>query len=45
MDAYQDKKFKVEYLQHQQSFISEMKSMSSELKKCDISKRFDKLML
>lgn len=42
MDAYQDKKFKVEYLQAQENFLQEMRQLSQTLKESvPVNKRRD----
>ena len=44
MDAYQDKKYKVEYLQAQENFLQDMKQLSQTLKESiPINKRHDHL--
>lgn len=45
MDQFQDKKYTAEYLQHQQSFISNMDRISLMLKGIARKKRRDHLML
>lgn len=45
MDQFQDKKYKAEYLQLQQSFISDLRILSEGLKAIEPNKRHDHLIL